>query len=137
MVHVDNQLQLSLIWKQVLEEISWRLAPQFLASGWNGKKFTENAFPMEDVQFQKSEFGKIVVDCPKPHDFNPLCSDNLTHSFDFNGSFIILCGSCPLMCSFAVYGKNFNPGRKEERTLGPDHINQHWSWGNYRIYRKN
>ena len=31
MVHVDNQLQLSLIWKQVLEEISWRLAPQFLA----------------------------------------------------------------------------------------------------------
>lgn len=29
------------------------------------------------------------------------------------------------MCSFAVYGKNFNPGRKEERTFGPDHINRH------------
>ena len=42
------------------------------------KKIHRNAFPMEDVQFQKSEFGKIVVDCLKPHDFNPLCSDNLT-----------------------------------------------------------
>ena len=51
---------------------------------------------MEDVQFQKSEFGKIVVDCPKPHDFNPLYSDNLTQSFDFNRSFIILCWKLPL-----------------------------------------
>ena len=30
------------------------------------------------------------------------------------------------MCSFAVYGKTLSAGRKEERTLGPDHINWHW-----------
>lgn len=45
------------------------------------KRITENAVPMENVKFQKSEYGKISKDCPKPHDFNPLCSDNLSQPF--------------------------------------------------------
>lgn len=45
------------------------------------KRITENAVPMENVKFQKSEYGKISKDCPKRHDFNPLCSDNLLQSF--------------------------------------------------------
>ena len=74
---------------------------------------------MEDVQFQKSEFGKIVVDCLKPHDFNPLCSDNLTQSFDFNRSFIILCWKLLLyvqLCSLWQNTQSRQKGRKNSWT---------------------
>ena len=45
------------------------------------KRITENGIPAEDVKFQKLEYGKIFKDYPKPHDFNPLYTDNLTRSF--------------------------------------------------------
>ena len=44
------------------------------------KRITENAAPSEVVKFQKSEYRKIFKDCPKLHDVNPLCTDNLTQS---------------------------------------------------------
>ena len=42
---------------------------------------TENGIPAEDVKFQKLEYWKIFKDFSKPHDFNPLCTDNLAQSF--------------------------------------------------------
>ena len=45
------------------------------------KRINENAVAMKYVEFQKSELRKISKDCPKPHDFNPLCTDNLTQLF--------------------------------------------------------
>lgn len=60
------------------------------------KRITENGIPTEDVKFQKLEYGKIFKDFPKPHDFNPLCTDNLTQSFqeEFYNSMLEAAPSC-------------------------------------------
>lgn len=76
-------------------------------------------FQWKMFNFKKSEFGKIVVDCLKPHDFNPLCSDNLTQSFDFNRSFIILCWKLLLyvqLCSLWQNTQCRQKGRKNSWT---------------------
>ena len=57
---------------------------------------TENGIPAEDVKFQKLEYWKIFKDFPKPHDFNPLCTDNLAQSFqeEFYNSLLEAAPSC-------------------------------------------
>lgn len=60
------------------------------------KRITENAVLSEVVKFQKSEYRKIFKDCPKPHDVNPPCTNNLTQSFqeEFYNSLLEAAPSC-------------------------------------------
>ena len=107
MVHVDIQLQLCLIWKQVLDEISWRLAPQFLAKG-ETEKNSQKCFSNGRCSISKIRIWK-----------NSCGSDNLTQSFNFNRSFIILCWKLPLdvwLCSLWQKLQSRQKGRKNSWT---------------------
>ena len=60
MVRVDIQLLLCLIWKQPLEEMSGRLAPQFLALGWNGKESQKMLLHRKLLNFKSQSIEKYL-----------------------------------------------------------------------------
>ena len=55
------------------------------------KKIHRKCFSNGRCSISKIRIWKNSCGLSKTLDFNPLCSDNLTQSFDFNRSFIILC----------------------------------------------
>ena len=83
------------------------------------KKIHRKCFSNGRCSISKIRIWKNSCGLSKTLDFNPLCSDNLTQSFDINRSFIILCWKLLLyvqLCSLWQNTQCRQKGRKNSWT---------------------